>query len=73
MGELVSFPRKFGQDGQPHDPWLTKPQVAMLLKRSERWVEMMHHKGIPHRPGKGGRTEYPYDGVLRWWDERQSA
>lgn len=67
---VVQFPRKFDGAGERWDPWLTKKQAAVLLKRTERWIEMQHHKGIPSRIGAGGRREYPHDELLRWFDER---
>lgn len=70
---VIEFPRKFNGAGEQWDPWLSKVQVAQLLKRTERWVELMHHEGIPSRVARGGRREYPHDGVLRWFEDRQGS
>ena len=69
-GQIVQFPRKFGQTGEQWNPWLTKAQAAQLLGRTERWINLMHAEGIPSRVGKGGRREYPHDELVRWWAER---
>lgn len=71
--EILRFPRKFDGAGEQWDPWLSKRQVAVLLKRTPRWVTMMHGEGIPSRVGRGGRREYPHDGVLAWFDERERS
>jgi hypothetical protein len=72
---VIQFPRKFDGAGERWDPWLSKVQVAALLKRTPRWVEMQHSADdpIPSRVGRGGRREYPYDRVIAWWAERQES
>lgn len=69
---VVPFPRKFN-GGELWDPWLTKAQAALLLKRTPRWIELMHHHDIPSRVGPGGRREYPHDELLVWFEDRQRS
>lgn len=73
MSNVVAFPRRHAENGEAWNPMLTKRQVAGMLNRSTRWVELMHYEGIPREVGPGGRSLYPHDDVLRWWKERRAS
>lgn len=72
-GQLVQFPRRHDQAGEVWNPLLTKRQVAAMLNRSTRWIELMHDEGIPREVGSGGRSFYPHDEVMRWWNDRRAS
>lgn len=53
----------------PHEPWVSKAQVASYLGRSKRWVELMAREGMPSRM-IGGRCAYRLTEVDAWIEQR---
>lgn len=51
---------------------LTKKQLAARLGRSQRWVELRVHDGMPVEPGadRHGRRRYDLQLVEQWLSDR---
>jgi hypothetical protein len=56
----------------PHEPWLTKPQLADHLAVSERWIELQQRVGLPYLR-MGGINRYRVSDVETWLREHYSA
>ena len=53
------------------EPWYTKAQIARYLRRSTRWVELMHHQGLPSiQLSPGGPRLYRISHVEAWRERR---
>jgi hypothetical protein len=50
-----------------HEPYRSKKELAAFLGRSTKWIENMHHHGLPSiQVGAGGRRMYRFSEVERW-------
>jgi hypothetical protein len=61
----------FASKNSAPEPWLSKAHVARHLSRSTRWVELMHHRGLPSvQISPGGRRLYRISEVEAWLTEQ---
>jgi hypothetical protein len=56
------------QDAGYDERFLSKREIAELLRYSTRWIEQKHHEGLPSRL-VGGRRRYLASEVRRWVEE----
>jgi hypothetical protein len=53
------------------ETYVSKKQVALFFGRSTRWVELMHHEGLPsYQLTAGGRRMYRFSEVNAWISQR---
>ena len=67
MGELKEFPNRL-----PTDAWVSKKQLAGILDRSIRWVEMRVKEGMPSRM-RGNKRIFNVGAVQDWLKNREEA
>jgi len=64
MGEVKEFPNRL-----PTDAWVSKKQLAGILDRSIRWVEMRMQEGMPSQLRRSKRV-FHLGAALDWLELR---
>jgi phage terminase Nu1 subunit (DNA packaging protein) len=68
---LVSFTDRYhARHGHPPNAQVTKKQLAHMLGRTTRWVELRVAEGMPAGWDDKGRREFDVDECRRWLRER---